>query len=285
MVVFIEGRGRSAPTSGTTRLRMLFLLLAAIPALANAQGDLHGRVLADSGVPVVGADVAIPALHLTTTTDSAGRFHFRGLKSGDHLMRFRALGFRADSSVVEIEDAQVAVRDFVLKRQVVTLPETRVTAPEVAYKGKMAGFMERQKVGVGHFIDRKMLDDGQGRSRTGDLLTRIPGVVVVGSGPRAFIATGRSVTSGSCAFCRPAALSQADRQSGAQANKCYMDVYLDGILIWDEGQRQQGLFDINSLDLGAIEGIEVYTSAAQIPAQYNRTSHGCGVLLIWTRIG
>ena len=64
-----------------------------------------------------------------------------------------------------------------------------------------------------------------------------------------------------------------------------MDVYLDGILIWDEGQRQQGLFDINSLDLGAIEGIEVYTSAAQIPAQYNRTSHGCGVLLIWTRIG
>jgi hypothetical protein len=267
-------------------LRTLALMLVAMPALANAQGDLHGRVLSDSsGVPVVGAEVALPALHLSITTDSAGRFHFRGLKAGDHLVRWRALGFRADSVVVEIDDAEVTVKDFVLKRQVITLPETRVTAPEVAYKGKMAGFTERQKFGIGHFIDRKMLDDGQGRSRTGDLLTRVPGVVVVGSGPRAFIATGRSVSSGSCAFCRPAALSQADRQSGAQANKCYMDVYLDGILIWDEGQRQQGLFDINSLDLGAIEGIEVYTSAAQTPAQYNRTSHGCGVLLIWTRIG
>ena len=30
-------------------------------------------------------------------------------------------------------------------------------------------------------------------------------------------------------------------------------------------------------------GIEVYSSAAQVPVKYNRTSGGCGVMLIWTR--
>jgi hypothetical protein len=29
----------------------------------------------------------------------------------------------------------------------------------------------------------------------------------------------------------------------------------------------------------------VYTSASQIPVQYNKTAGGCGVMLIWTRVG
>lgn len=33
-----------------------------------------------------------------------------------------------------------------------------------------------------------------------------------------------------------------------------------------------------------IEGIEIYTGTSQTPPQYNRTSGGCGVILIWTRI-
>jgi metal-sulfur cluster biosynthetic enzyme len=44
-----------------------------------------------------------------------------------------------------------------------------------------------------------------------------------------------------------------------------------------------GLFDVNIVQLGAIEAIEVYTSAAQVPIKYNQTSGGCGVMLIWTR--
>ena len=32
-----------------------------------------------------------------------------------------------------------------------------------------------------------------------------------------------------------------------------------------------------------LEGIEVYSGASQIPAQYNRTANGCGVILLWTR--
>ena len=45
------------------------------------------------------------------------------------------------------------------------------------------------------------------------------------------------------------------------------------------------LFNLNGMTAAEIEGIEVYSSASQVPAQYNKTSGGCGVMLIWTRVG
>jgi hypothetical protein len=66
---------------------------------------------------------------------------------------------------------------------------------------------------------------------------------------------------------------------------CYLDVYLDGALIYDSTARKAPLFNLNSITASEIEAIEVYSSAAQVPAQYNKTSGGCGVMLIWTRVG
>jgi hypothetical protein len=61
---------------------------------------------------------------------------------------------------------------------------------------------------------------------------------------------------------------------------------VDGTLVYADSQRPHAaLFDINSISPQNIEGIEVYRSAAQIPAQFNRTSSSCGVVLVWTRIG
>jgi len=78
-------------------------------------------------------------------------------------------------------------------------------------------------------------------------------------------------------------VNRVDQAAGAP-EACYMDVYLDGVVVF-QGGKDVNLFDVNSLELSTIEAIEVYTSAAQVPAQYNKTSNGCGVLLIWTRIG
>ncbi|MBK9977878.1 MAG: hypothetical protein IPP20_08100 [Gemmatimonadetes bacterium] len=43
------------------------------------------------------------------------------------------------------------------------------------------------------------------------------------------------------------------------------------------------LHDVNSIPPEQIESIEAYAGASQVPAQFNRTSGGCGVLVIWTR--
>jgi hypothetical protein len=220
-------------------------------------------------------------------TDSAGRFRLSGLPSGEHVVLMRALGFENDSAVVDIDGNEVSMRDFVLRRQVVSLPEQRVTASEIKRAGKMAGFLEREKFGVGHFVNRDALAKEEGRMQTGDILARVPGLSVRRGQSKAWIASSRATNAaGGCAFCRPAVsdLDPADKAAGARP-ACYMDVYLDGILIYDDTRRPRlPLFNVNSIELSEIEGIEVYTSAAQIPAQYNRTSSGCGVLVIWTRI-
>ena len=102
-------------------------------------------------------------------------------------------------------------------------------------------------------------------------------------GSKAWVASFRAVNQGgTCAFCPPARLSRIDSAAGARGG-CYMDVYVDGAMVFDSRSPQNGLFDVNTIQPEHIAGIEVYTSTAQIPAKYNRTAAGCGVVLIWTR--
>ena len=89
---------------------------------------------------------------------------------------------------------------------------------------------------------------------------------------------------GKCAFCSFSVkdMLPSDVAAGARP-ACFMDVYIDGALVFDSSKPEFGLFDVNSVPPDHIDGIEVYSSPAQIPAKYNRTGGGCGVLLIWTR--
>jgi len=66
---------------------------------------------------------------------------------------------------------------------------------------------------------------------------------------------------------------------------CYADVYIDGAIMWMAGIGTKPLFDINQYRPGELAGVEYYPGGASIPAKYNRTGAGCGVLLIWTRMG
>jgi hypothetical protein len=269
----------------------LALLVSWAPARLRAQGEIVGRVLADSGrAPVAAAQLSIARLSRSVSSDSTGRFRFVAMPRGEHLVTLRAFGFRPESALVEINADEVVLHDFTLVRQAQALPRTTVTAREQPFAtGKLAGFHEREKMGIGHFIGRAELARDEGVRRTGDVLSKVPGVVVQRGGNRAWITSGRAVSGTGCAFCGskggpPArGLNPADRAAGARS-ACFMDVYLDGVLVYQDANRQEGLFDVNSIDLTQIEAIEVYSSAAQIPVQFNRTSGGCGVMIIWTRI-
>ena len=272
-----------------------FLVAAGLALLAHvgpvrvswAQGEVSGRVLtADSlPLPVAGAEASIPRLQRTVQSDSLGRFRLKDLPAGIHLIVVRAVGFRAESSTVSLQKDDVLSIDLKLARsEATTLPERVVTAPAERTPAKLIEFMERQKTGAGHFIGRDVLAKSEGGLRqTGDLISVIPGIVVRRGSNRIWVATGRAI-SNSCAFCSGAAssLHPADFAAGARP-ACFMDVYLDGALVFDSRHPRNGLFDVNLVPPEHIAGIEVYTSAAQVPAKYNRTGGGCGVLLIWTR--
>lgn len=110
-----------------------------------------------------------------------------------------------------------------------------------------------------------------------------------GTGSKAWAATTRSVSTAKCAMCptpKGDILDSPDIAAGAPL-ACYSDVYLDGILVYNSvaGRPPPPLFNLNGMHPDEIQAIEVYTSAVQIPAQYNKTSGGCGVMLIWTRTG
>jgi len=263
--------------------------LVAMSAKASAQGEWQGRVLADTTrQPVAGARLLVSRLAVSAVTDSSGRFRITGLSPGTHLVITSALGYRPDSTTVDVIDGEVVVQDITVRRRVIELGEVRVAARADRYvSGKMVGFEERWAQGIGRFIDRDLLEKNATR-RTSDILAaNAPGVDVRrGTKGKAWAVSGRATSPGKCAMCRnrpQEVLDPTDIAAGAGV-ACYMDVWLDGVLVYDSSSRGAPLFDLNGIDPRQIEGVELYTSAAQIPTQFNRTSGGCGVVVIWTRV-
>jgi carboxypeptidase family protein len=254
---------------------------------AWGQGEISGRVIAaDSGrPPVQGAEAVLVKLGRMATSDSSGRFRFRDVPPGEHLLVLRAIGFKSESSTVFIDRDEVVSSQLVMTRSTgTTLPERVVEAPASGPPAKLVEFIERQKLGTGHFITRDELAKAEGGFRqTGDLISLVPGVLVRRGSNKIWIASGRAF-GGGCAFCSRtvASLSLADVAAGARP-ACFLDVYLDGAMVFDSRHPENGLFDVNTVPPEHIAAIEVYTSGAQLPAKYNRTGGGCGVLLIWTR--
>ena len=284
------GIQRVSPGHATHALRAFIFavsLLPGVPGESLAQGEITGRVVAsDSGRPAVqGADVSIRRLGKSAVSDSSGRFRLKDVPPGQHVVVVRVIGFRAESSTVTIDFDEVVSWDVALTRAAGTvLPERIVEGVAERPPAKLVEFAERQKMGTGHFITRDQLVKAEGgMRRTGDIISLVPGVTVKRGSNKIWIASGRAVGTG-CAFCSmsAAALDRADFAAGARP-ACFMDVYLDGAMVFDSRHPGNGLFDVNTIQPEMISGIEVYTSAAQIPAKYNRTGSGCGVLLIWTR--
>ena len=281
---------RPRQLSGRLTLAVAIPLVLLSSSNARAQSELQGRVLADTARrPVANAEVSIPKLDRRTMSDSLGRYRLLNVSPGEHLVITRAVGFRPDSSLTTFEPNEAVVSDVLLRPTVTALPTVAVeeTARPVA-RGKMAGFEERKALGIGSFIEREQLQKEENRRLAEILASNVPGMRVFrGSMSKAWAAGGRGASNAKCAFCRVTKnemLDAADIAAGAPL-ACYVDVYLDGAQVYTSSTRAAPLFDVNSLNPSDIQGIEVFTGTAQIPTQYNKTSGGCGVMLIWTRTG
>ncbi len=229
--------------------------------VVHAQGSIAGRVLAEATrAPVAGAEIILRGTNRTVTTDSAGRYSFRDLPRGLLVLITRAVGFAPDTFRAEVFDNESVSRDVILKASVTTLGEVRVrdSAPVPA---KLMAFEERRRSAVGgHFIDSTVIAKWENR-KTGDLLSTVSGVDIQRQRGEAYLTGSRATQS---------------MRTGPSARPvlCFMDVYLDGTPV----AITNTMFDINSIGLNHIAAIEVYSSSANIPAQYNRTSGGlwCG---------
>jgi len=69
------------------------------------------------------------------------------------------------------------------------------------------------------------------------------------------------------------------------APRCYVRVFMDGTLTFDGSPRLRDLegVDVSHLRTQDFSGIEYYSSAAGLPAQYAGQNTDCGTLLLWSR--
>lgn len=234
------------------------------------QSTIAGRVLtADGRIALGGAELSISGTNTVVFADTLGRFRFGGLSPGSYQLLVKLVGFQPDTSSVHLAKDESLSRDIHLRKAETHLPEVLVTASDrPTESAKLAVFSDRRRRNPGgHFLDQELIQKWTSR-KTGDLVSTVPGVDLSRTGGKAFAVGSRAVKSFT---------------ASARGDPCYMDVYLDGALVYSKANAGNPLFDLNSVNLTEIAAIEVYPGASNMPPELNRTSKGCGVIVIWTR--
>ena len=262
---------------------------------AQATSVIAGRVVragSSAGIPDVEVTLAPRAARVAT--DANGEFRFESVRDGSYTIHVRRLGFRPESLAVTVPVAAGTGLTIELQESAQPLDTVAVSArDELLARGKLAGFYERRKFGIGRFLEEKDIEKMLTRRLADIIVARMPGTRAVRSakgGMAAYISTFRMAPRALVGA--PAAGSGtggAFSRTAPRPTQCYPDVYLDGVIVYMSGIEMEPngsgdvRFDVNSIDPAHVSAIEFYSGAAQMPAQYNRTGSACGALLIWTK--
>jgi len=237
-------------------LAAIAIVLLAAPHVLHAQsrGTIRG-VVKDSVGPVAYAEISIAGSDVRLLTDELGRFRLTDVPYGSVELRARRLGYTPATQTLQFAKTTEAEVEFILSAAPGYLPSVEVSAPRQVYDGRLRGFQERSKKGVGHFITRERLERVKSY-RFSDLIRTVPGVTL-----KTLRGGGTSLTMRG-ALCSPL-------------------VFVDGSPASAGGQP----VDLDMFDLSTLEGIEIYPGLSSVPAEFvtGRGGERCGVIAIWSR--
>ncbi|MCZ6918647.1 MAG: TonB-dependent receptor [Gemmatimonadetes bacterium] len=185
-------------------------------------------------------------------TDDSGGFAVVAPRPGQFFVSARRIGYDVMvDGPVRLADGQIITVVLHIKRIGTELDPVTVTAEAEVPHLRRVGFYQRKATGLGFFIDREYIEERFAAREIADLLRAVPGVTI------------QRVTAG---------------RARVQITGCpNTRVLVDNLEMgsdWQEG-----------LGPGDIEGIEVFRRITEIPVQYAGPRSGCGVILIWTRLG
>jgi hypothetical protein len=232
-------------------------LCLALAAPLSAQ-VVHGRLLdAGTGAAVASARVRLlagDAAADSALTDSAGAFALRAEAGGIFRLAAERVGYAASvSRELEMEDDDSLEVVFRIAPDAVVLDPLEVVATG-KYRGPQidAFYRRAERHAFGTFVTRAEIEKTP-TYRTTDLLRRVAGLRVLPS--------------------RRPGVSSVRGRGG-----CLPVVIVDGM----ELQGAATLLDewVKAYD---VEGIEVYTGAAQAPPELAIHENGCATIIIWTR--
>jgi len=264
-----KGEYRRIRIRGRAWAVLAFLLLTGLSFAGPTEAQtMVGNLLdAQSGQPILLGYVALLTEDgervVWTLADEEGFFRLEAPQPGSYMLYGESLGYRSSvEGPVLLGEDQLVPAEFRLDPMPVVLDSLRIVAESKRYSLLMAGFYDRERTGLGHFIGPEQIMDRFEARQITDFFWGVPGIRLIprdnmaGSGYVPMMRAG----AGSRGFCLP-------------------DVYLDGI-------PQPAADEIDNIIMPFdIEGIEVYRSASEVPARYTTASSNCGVILLWTRKG
>ena len=230
---------------------LLTVVLASSAGGQAGRASLSGVVRDTAHAPIALAQVTIAGV--TTATDSAGRFAFRGLLGGPARLIARRMGFEPQDVPIELANDRADTITIVLALLARDLPGVTSTALGSV---RLLEFERHRLSGSGLYLDRKQIEARRSHNLS-DLLRRMPGVrIMTDRNGRAVLRMGR--TSG--------------------GRDCPPDYWIDGV-------RAQ-FFSVDDMPVSDIEALEVYRGPSGLPPEYNARlgNPGCGTVVIWTRV-
>lgn len=232
----------------------LLCLMTVIALPAYAQGTLTGHVREPSSLGVANAGVRIAGGELGAVTDANGAFRIQGIPAGAVKVLTRRIGFRPGTDEVNVVAGQTVDVTVVLAPTPLQLEQVTVTARHEPYDARLAGFRERSMKKVGTFITREKIESRAAPSFS-DLLREVPGVRIV------------------------AARSGIRNAVRFRGQNCPPLVFVDGV------PASADEFDVDMIDPGGVEGVEIYMSMLTVPAELTapRGLDQCGVIAVWSR--
>ena len=228
---------------------------------------IMGRVLAEeTSQPLQGAIVELIGRPGYAETADDGRFEVAGVPAGSTRVRVRAVGYKPQDLVGTLAAHEITdLGDVVLQPLPPELAPIEITAEAPRHHRLVSeGFYERQESGIGEFVDAEDIENWN-PAMTTDVMRRIHGVRVRYVG---YVNGHRGLYD----------ISMSRRMSITHQS-CPPVLYLNGI---EMGTLEE--YDINQVILiNSVAGIEVYSSAAQVPPRYNSVGAACGIIVVWTK--
>lgn len=218
-----------------------------------ALGRVTGRVVdAERSQGVKAALVALQDIGLTQVTDGGGHFSFDDVPPGPYQLVVSHVAYQRRTDSLSIESS--AHLDVTVSIATRVIPLEPLVVKVLSRRLDRVGFYRRQRSGSGTFITRANIEKLPTTAMPSDIVRGVRGMrLVPRSSGRGFRLVGR--------------------------NMCPYRYFVDDV-------RVGSGFELDDMDLHAIEGIEVYNGLGAIPPQYASVTERrsiCGVVVVWTR--
>ncbi len=271
IVGFIDNGGTARPR-GDASVQVTESVARTAQATVTLR-DVRVRVRSSAGTPIEGALIAVAELDTTITTGAGGQATLSDVASNRLRLRVRAIGHLPLSATVVLDGTRrQADTTLTLTATVQRLDSIVVTEKSDLFRlGKMEGFERRRQQGFGRFLTMEQLHDPL-RPTLDQQLRRFGRIRLVPCGSGYAAASFQTAPPGQLATCNAPKIDDV----------CYMNVYIDGSLYFQNGMPEAPP-NLSGMNILNFQALEVYRSPAEMPVEYNATGSGCGVILLWTR--